>query len=66
MYELAVMVEGHLAEILTLTRKPLKTKNDMDFKDQIKQLGDRVTKLKEQIQTEEAAKNAFIVPFYKH
>ncbi|MFN8353365.1 MAG: type I restriction enzyme HsdR N-terminal domain-containing protein [Spirosomataceae bacterium] len=35
----------------------------MDFKDQIKQLGDRVTKLKEQIATEEATKNAFIMPF---
>lgn len=35
----------------------------MDFKDQIKQLGDRVTKLKEQIHTEEATKNAFIMPF---
>ena len=35
----------------------------MDFKDQIKQLGDRVTKLKEQIQTEEATKNALIMPF---
>jgi hypothetical protein len=35
----------------------------MDFKDQIKQLGDRVNKLKEQIQTEEATKNAFIMPF---
>lgn len=35
----------------------------MDFKDQIKQLGDRVAKLKEQIQTEEATKNAFIMPF---
>jgi hypothetical protein len=35
----------------------------MDFKDQIKQLADRVTKLKEQIQTEEATKNAFIMPF---
>jgi hypothetical protein len=35
----------------------------MDFKDQIKQFGDRVTKLKEQIQTEEATKNAFIMPF---
>ncbi len=35
----------------------------MDFKDLIKQLGDRVTKLKEQIQTEEATKNAFIMPF---
>lgn len=35
----------------------------MDFKDQIKQLADRVHKLKEQIQTEEATKNAFIMPF---
>lgn len=35
----------------------------MDFKDQIKQLADRVNKLKEQIQTEEATKNAFIMPF---
>lgn len=35
----------------------------MDFRDQIKQLGDRVTKLKEQIYTEEATKNAFIMPF---
>lgn len=35
----------------------------MDFKDQIRQLGDRVNKLKEQILTEEATKNAFIMPF---
>lgn len=35
----------------------------MDFKDQIRQIGNRVTKLKEQIQTEEATKNAFIMPF---
>ena len=35
----------------------------MDFKDQIKQLGDRVNKLKDQIATEEATKNAFIMPF---
>jgi hypothetical protein len=35
----------------------------MDFKDQIKQIGDRVTKLKDQIFTEEATKNAFIMPF---
>lgn len=35
----------------------------MDFKDLIKQLGERVTKLKDQIQTEEATKNAFIMPF---
>ena len=35
----------------------------MDFKDQIKLIGDRVTKLKDQIQTEEATKNAFIMPF---
>lgn len=35
----------------------------MDFKDAIKQLADRVGKLKENIQTEEATKNAFIMPF---
>ncbi|MDI1255654.1 MAG: type I restriction endonuclease [Flavobacterium sp.] len=37
----------------------------MDFKDQIKQLGDRVNKLKGQVNTEEATKNAFIMPFIK-
>lgn len=35
----------------------------MDFKDAIKQLGDRVEKLKDNILTEEATKNAFIMPF---
>lgn len=35
----------------------------MDFKDQIKLIGERVAKLKDQIQTEEATKNAFIMPF---
>ena len=35
----------------------------MDLKDQLKQLADRTLKLKEQIQTEEATKNAFIMPF---
>lgn len=35
----------------------------MDFKDQVKQLGDRIAKLRESIQTEEATKNAFIMPF---
>jgi len=35
----------------------------MDFKDLIKQIGDRVTKLQDQIHTEEATKNAFIMPF---
>lgn len=35
----------------------------MDFKDQIKQIGERVAKLKDQIQTEEATKNAFVMPF---
>lgn len=34
----------------------------MDFKDQITQLTDRIEKLKGQIQTEEATKNAFIMP----
>lgn len=35
----------------------------MDFKDQIKQLGERVSKMKDKILTEEATKNAFIMPF---
>ncbi|NBA88425.1 restriction endonuclease [Emticicia sp. CRIBPO] len=35
----------------------------MDFKDQIKILGERVVKLKDQVNTEEATKNAFIMPF---
>jgi hypothetical protein len=35
----------------------------MDLKDQIKIIGERVAKLKEQIATEEATKNAFIMPF---
>lgn len=35
----------------------------MDFKDHIKLLGERVTKLRDQIHTEEATKNAFIMPF---
>ncbi|MEO5641714.1 MAG: type I restriction endonuclease [Bacteroidia bacterium] len=37
----------------------------MDFKDQIKLLGDRVMKLKDQVNTEEATKNAFIMPFIR-
>ncbi len=37
----------------------------MDFKDEIKQFGDRVEKLKAQISTEEATKNAFIMPFIR-
>lgn len=35
----------------------------MDFKDELKLLGERAAKLKEQIQTEEATKNALIMPF---
>ncbi|MBS5485518.1 type I restriction endonuclease [Parabacteroides sp.] len=35
----------------------------MDFKDAIKQLSERVLKLKDNILTEEATKNAFIMPF---
>ncbi len=35
----------------------------MDFKDLIKQIGERVNTLKQSIQTEEATKNAFIMPF---
>jgi hypothetical protein len=35
----------------------------MDLKDQLKQIADRISKLKDSIQTEEATKNAFILPF---
>lgn len=35
----------------------------MDFKDQIKLLSERITKLKENILTEEATKTAFVMPF---
>lgn len=35
----------------------------MDFKDILKQLSERVVKLKDSIQTEEATKNALIMPF---
>lgn len=35
----------------------------MDFKDTIKQLAERIQKLKDNILTEEATKNAFIMPF---
>jgi hypothetical protein len=35
----------------------------MDLKDQIKQLSDRIEKLKGNLQTEEATKNALIMPF---
>jgi hypothetical protein len=35
----------------------------MDFKDVIRQLGERVAKVKEQTQTEEATKTALIMPF---
>jgi hypothetical protein len=45
-----------------LSTKPLFA---MDFKDEIKQFADRVEKLKPQINTEEATKNAFIMPFIK-
>lgn len=37
----------------------------MDFKDSIKLLGERINKLKDQVTTEEATKNAFIMPFIK-
>ncbi|HPH00239.1 MAG TPA: hypothetical protein PK502_05160 [Tenuifilaceae bacterium] len=35
----------------------------MEFKDQIKQLGEKVLKLRDQILTEEATKSAFVLPF---
>lgn len=41
----------------------MKKEKTMDFKDSILQLAERVKSLKESIQTEEATKNAFIMPF---
>ena len=38
----------------------------MDFKDQIKNLAERIAKLKHNIGTEEATKNAFIMPFIQN
>lgn len=35
----------------------------MDFQDLVKQIAERIPKMREQIQTEEATKNAFIMPF---
>lgn len=35
----------------------------MDFKDTLKQFSDRVVKLKDSIHTEEATKNALVMPF---
>lgn len=35
----------------------------MDFIDQLRAIGDRVEKLRESVQTEEATKNAFVMPF---
>lgn len=35
----------------------------MDFKDQVRQLGGRVVSMRERVETEEATKNAFIMPF---
>lgn len=37
----------------------------MDFKDTIKQLGDRVQKFKDQLHTEEATKTSLVIPFFR-
>jgi len=37
----------------------------MDFKDIIKQLGERVIKFKDQLQTEEATKTVLVIPFFR-
>lgn len=37
----------------------------MDFKDEVKQLGNRANKMLPQLQTEEATKNALVMPFIK-
>lgn len=38
----------------------------MDIKDQLKNLSERIVRLKDQIHTEEATKNAFVLPFIQH
>lgn len=45
----------------TDVREQIKTYN-MDFKDSIKQISDRIESLKEKLQTEEATKTALIMP----
>ncbi len=35
----------------------------MDFIEKLQDIGNRIGKIKEQVQTEEATKNAFIMPF---
>ena len=35
----------------------------MDFKDQLKQIADKIVKFKDLTNTEEATKNAFVMPF---
>lgn len=55
---------GNLEEGLVKCAINLETKpSHMDFKDQVKQLAERVAKMKDKILTEEATKNAFIMPF---
>jgi hypothetical protein len=43
--------------------KKLRMSKMIDFKDQILALADRVAKLKDKVTTEEATKNAFVLPF---
>lgn len=37
----------------------------MDFKDELKQLAERVSKLRDSVNTEEATKHSFVIPFIK-
>ena len=38
-------------------------KASMDFRDQVRQLGERVARVKDNVRTEEPTKNALIMPF---
>jgi len=49
--------------LCALSYKPNIFLASMDFKDQIKQFSERVSKMRDHIHTEEATKNAFIMPF---
>lgn len=50
-------------KVIFVTNYNLFKLTTMDFKDAIKQLSDRVVKLRDSINTEEATKNALIMPF---
>ena len=51
--------------ICSVLKNVIYHKQAMDFKDEVRQLGLRTEKMMPQVQTEEATKNALIMPFIK-